>query len=93
MFLADERHADETAATIELLETIDDDLDKNEAHLVPISRNVISSENFSEQIFPCPEVDVRSTIFYNFCQFSTKIWAFFSKINVMIKFLQKLAVV
>jgi hypothetical protein len=26
--LIDERHADETPATIELLETIDDDLDK-----------------------------------------------------------------
>ena len=36
MFL-DERHADETPATIELLETIDDDLDKFEAHLVSIS--------------------------------------------------------
>jgi hypothetical protein len=35
-------------------------------------------------------VDVRTTIFYNICQFSAKKLAFFSKTNVMIKFLQKL---
>jgi hypothetical protein len=34
--LSDERHADETPTTIEILETIDDDLDKNEAHLVSV---------------------------------------------------------
>ena len=36
-WFVDERHADETPATIELLETIDDNLDKNEAHLVKTS--------------------------------------------------------
>ena len=35
--LSDERHADETPATIEILETVDDDLDKHEAHLVKTS--------------------------------------------------------
>jgi hypothetical protein len=38
-------------------------------------------------------VDVMITIFCDFRQFSAKKLAFFSKINVMIKFLQKLAVV
>jgi hypothetical protein len=36
-------------------------------------------------------VDVKITIFGEFCQFSVKHLAFFSKTNVMIKFLQKLA--
>jgi hypothetical protein len=40
-----------------------------------------------------PGVDVMITIFCDFCQFSAKILAFFSKTNVMIKFLQKLSVV
>jgi hypothetical protein len=35
-----------------------------------------------------PGVDVMITIFSDFCQFSAKILAFFSKTNVMIKFLQ-----
>ena len=35
--MSDERHADETPATIEILETVDDDLDKHEAHLVKTS--------------------------------------------------------
>ena len=34
--LVDERHAEGTPATIELLETIDDDLDKFDAHLVKL---------------------------------------------------------
>jgi hypothetical protein len=38
-------------------------------------------------------VDVMITIFCDFCQFSAKKLAFFSKTNVMIKTLQKLAVV
>jgi hypothetical protein len=38
-------------------------------------------------------VDVMITIFCNFCQFSAKKLAFFSKTNAMIKFSQKLAVV
>jgi hypothetical protein len=40
-----------------------------------------------------PGVDVMITIFCNFRQFSATKLAFFSKTNVMIKFLQKLAVV
>jgi hypothetical protein len=38
-------------------------------------------------------VDVMITFFCDFCQFSAKKMAFFSKTNVMINFLQKLAVV
>ena len=34
--LVDERHDEGTPATIELLETIDDDLDKFDAHLVTL---------------------------------------------------------
>jgi hypothetical protein len=37
-------------------------------------------------------VDVMITIFCDFCQFSAKKLAFFSKANVMIKFLPKIAV-
>jgi hypothetical protein len=42
--LTDRRHADDTPATIELLETIDDDLDKVEAHLVKTSDLSASEE-------------------------------------------------
>jgi hypothetical protein len=38
-------------------------------------------------------VDVMIKIFCDFCLFSAKKLAFFSKTNVMIKFVQKLAVV
>jgi hypothetical protein len=38
-----------------------------------------------------PGVDVMITIFCDFCQFSAKKLAFFSKSNVMIKFLHNLA--
>jgi hypothetical protein len=38
-------------------------------------------------------VYVMITIFCDFCQFSAKILAFFSKTNAMIKFLQKVAAV
>jgi hypothetical protein len=40
-----------------------------------------------------PGVDVMSTFFCDFRQFSVKKLEFFSKTNVMIKFLKKLAVV
>jgi hypothetical protein len=40
-----------------------------------------------------PEVDVMIIIFCDFYQFSAKKLGFFSKTNVMITFLQKLAVV
>jgi hypothetical protein len=40
-----------------------------------------------------PGVDVMITIFCDFCHFSVKKFAFFSKTNVMIKFLQNLAIV
>jgi hypothetical protein len=40
-----------------------------------------------------PGVDVMITIFYDFCQFSAKKMPFFSNANVMINFLQKLAVI
>jgi hypothetical protein len=38
-----------------------------------------------------PGVDVMITIFCDFCQFSAKKMAFFSKTNVMINFFQNLA--
>jgi hypothetical protein len=38
-------------------------------------------------------VDVMITIFCDFCQFLEKKLAFFSKTNVMIKFLQKVAAI
>jgi hypothetical protein len=38
-----------------------------------------------------PEVDVMLTIFCDFCQFSAKKLAFFSKTNVMIKLMHNLA--
>jgi hypothetical protein len=38
-------------------------------------------------------MDVITTIFGDFCQFSAKKWRFFSKTNIMMKFFQKLAVV
>jgi hypothetical protein len=38
-----------------------------------------------------PGVDVMITIFCDFCQFSAKKLAFFSKTNVMIQFLHNLA--
>jgi hypothetical protein len=47
---------------------------------------------FSHKIIR-PGVDVMITIFCGFCQFSAKVLAFFSKTNVMIKFLQKVALV
>jgi hypothetical protein len=40
-----------------------------------------------------PGADVMITIFSDFCQFSAKKLAFFSKTNVMIKIFAKLAVV
>jgi hypothetical protein len=40
-----------------------------------------------------PGVDVMITIFCDFCLFSAKKLAFFSKTNVTIKFLQKVAAV
>jgi hypothetical protein len=40
-----------------------------------------------------PGVDVMITIFCDFCQFLEKKLAFFSKTNVMIKFLQKVAAI
>jgi hypothetical protein len=47
----------------------------------------------AKKVQPSSGVDVMITIFCDFCQFSAKKLAFFSKTNVMIKFLQKLAVV
>jgi hypothetical protein len=40
-----------------------------------------------------PGVDVMVTIFCDYCQFSAEKWAFFSKTNAVIKFLQNLSVV
>jgi hypothetical protein len=42
---------------------------------------------------PEPGVDVMVTIFCDFSQFSAEKMAFFSKTNVIMKFLQKIAVV
>jgi hypothetical protein len=39
-----------------------------------------------------PGVNIKITIFYDFCQFSAKKMAFFLKTNVMIQFLHNLAV-
>jgi hypothetical protein len=47
--------------------------------------------DFTERTFPQPGVDVLITIFCDFCQFSAKKLAFFSKYNVMIKNLHNLA--
>jgi hypothetical protein len=49
--------------------------------------------HFFAQEFPQSGVDVMITIFCNFCQFSAKKLAFFSKTNAIIKFSPKLAVV
>jgi hypothetical protein len=65
------------------------------ASFLPLdSRNILPRIlQFAIEMFRSAGVDVMITIFCEFCQFSAKILAFFSKANVVIKFLQKLAVV
>jgi hypothetical protein len=48
---------------------------------------------FTKNYYPIKGVDIMITMYCDFCQFSAKNLAFFSKTKVVIKFLQKLAVV
>jgi hypothetical protein len=57
------------------------------------SKNIYSKSIWPKRIFvqSFPGVDVMIKIFCDFCQFSANKLAFFSKINVMVKFLHNLA--
>jgi hypothetical protein len=61
----------------------------------PQSNKMNSSQGKLPKIaeFCLHRVDVMIIIFGDFCQFSAKKLAFFSKTNIMISFFQKLAVV
>jgi hypothetical protein len=52
---------------------------------------VLFLNNYPKLTFAQSGVDVMITIFGDFCHFSAKKLAFFSKDNVMIKFLRKVA--
>jgi hypothetical protein len=62
-----------------------------ELERVPILRQKTMSASERRIISASPGVDVMITIFWDFRQFSEKKLAFFSKINVMVNFLNNLA--